>query len=74
MLRAWKAAPDNSEVQRVIDELTSALGAEMLAHLGARRDSQAQEYFTRIQQLAQEVPGVKWVQNQISVAPPPKAG
>ena len=53
VLRAWKAAPDNSEVQRVIDELTSALGAEMLAHLGARRDSQAQEYFTRIQQLAQ---------------------
>jgi len=30
----------------------------------------------RIQELTQKVPGVKWVQNQVSVAPPPpsKAG
>jgi len=52
VMRAWQAEPDNAEVQRVIDELTAALGAEMLTHLDAGRDRQAQEYFKRVQQLA----------------------
>jgi hyperosmotically inducible protein len=35
---------------------------------------EADETKRRIQELAQKVPGVKWVQNQISVAPQPKSG
>ncbi|MGH8072792.1 MAG: bifunctional serine/threonine-protein kinase/formylglycine-generating enzyme family protein [Lysobacter sp.] len=54
VLRAYEVEPENAEVQRVVDELTGALGAEMVASIGKRRDTQAREYFDHIVRLGDQ--------------------
>lgn len=54
VLRAYEADPGNTEVGHVVDELTGALGAEMIASLGKRRDTQAREYFDHIGRLGDQ--------------------
>ena len=54
VLRAFEAEPGNTEVRRVVDDLTGALGAEMIAALGSRKDTQAKDYFEHIRQLGQD--------------------
>src|SRR5690606_13258556 len=54
VLRAYEVEPENAEVQRMVDELTGALGAEMVASIGKRRDTQAREYFDHIVRLGDQ--------------------
>ncbi len=54
IMAAWRTAPDNAEVQNAIGEVITALGGEMIASLGDRRDTRAKEYFGHVEQLARE--------------------
>src|SRR5690606_27341506 len=54
VLRAYEVEPENAEVQRMVDELTGALGAEMVASIGKRRDTQAREYFDHVVRLGDQ--------------------
>ncbi|MGY0798978.1 bifunctional serine/threonine-protein kinase/formylglycine-generating enzyme family protein [Lysobacter sp. A286] len=54
VVTAWQAEPDNPQVQAVADELTTALGAELLLNLRSGKDTRAKEYAGRVQQLADD--------------------
>jgi hyperosmotically inducible periplasmic protein len=80
---ALKVSPEDTELTKKVKSALAGDAAvrdkaiEVDSNAGVvilKGQVEADETKQRIQQLAQEVPGVKWVQNQITVAPPPKTG